>query len=174
VDLVGGPPRRFLTGTTEAASPFWSGDGHWIYFNTERPHAIWKTPAEGGAASRLTADGKDRSEPQEAMDGTRVFYSSEGNVWSASANGGDERPIPGVLSYVGWVPARSGTYFVDGGPRHFTLHYFDTSTQRARKIADFPYLFAMWGSSLAPDGQSILFSGIEHSEADIMLVEGFR
>jgi Tol biopolymer transport system component len=28
VDLAGGPPRRFLTGTTEAASPFWSGDGH--------------------------------------------------------------------------------------------------------------------------------------------------
>jgi Tol biopolymer transport system component/DNA-binding winged helix-turn-helix (wHTH) protein len=174
VDLVGGPPRRFLTGTTEAASPFWSGDGHWIYFNTERPHAIWKAPAEGGAASRLTAEGKDQSEPQEAMDGTRVFFYSGGNVWSASVNGGDERPVPGVPSYVSWVPARSGAYFVDGGPRHFALHYFDTATQHARKIVDFPYLFAMWGSSLAPDGQSILFSGIEHSEADIMLVEGFR
>jgi Tol biopolymer transport system component/DNA-binding winged helix-turn-helix (wHTH) protein len=174
LDLAGGPPRRFLTGTTEAASPFWSGDGHWIYFNTERPHAIWKAPAEGGAASRLTAEGKDRREPQEAADGTRVFFSSEGNVWSASVNGGDERPVPGVLSYVGWVPARNGAYFVVGGPRHFALHYFDTATQHARKIVDFPYLFSMWGSSLAPDGHALLFSGIEHSEADIMLAEGFR
>ena len=172
VDLVGGPPRRFLTG--EAASPFWSGDGHWIYFNTERPHAIWKAPVEGGAASRLTAEGKDQSEPQEAMDGTRVFFYSEGSVWSASAIGGDERPVPGVPSYVRWVPARSGGYFVDGGPRHFALHYFDTATQHAHKIVDFPNLFAMWGSSLAPDGHALLFSGIEHSEGDIMLVEGFR
>jgi Tol biopolymer transport system component len=174
VNPEGGPPSRFLTGTTEAASPFWSGDGHWIYFNTERPHAIWKAPAEGGAASRLTAEGKDQSEPQEAMDGTRVFFYSEGNVWSASVNGGDERPVPGVPSDVSWVPARSGAYFVDGGPRHFALHYFNIGTRHAHKIVDFPYLFAMWGASLAPDGQSFLFSGIEHSEGDIMLVEGFN
>jgi Tol biopolymer transport system component/DNA-binding winged helix-turn-helix (wHTH) protein len=174
VDLVGGPPRRFPTGTSEAASPFWSGDGHWIYFNTERPHAIWKAPVEGGAATRLTAEGKDQSEPQEAMDGTRVFFYSEGNVWSASANGGDERRVPGVPSYVRWVPARSGGYFVDGGPRHFALHYFDTATQHAHKIVDFPNLFVMWGLSLAPDGHAFLFSGIEHSEGDIMLVKGFR
>ena len=174
VDLVGGRPRRLLTGTTEAASPFWSGDGRWIYFNTERPHAIWKAPAEGGAASRLTAEGKDQSDPQEAIDGTRVFFDSEGRVWSVSANGGNERPVPGVPSYVRWVPARSGGYFVDGGPRHFALHYFDTASQRAHKIVDFPNLFVMWGFSLAPDGHAFLFSGIEHSEGDIMLVEGFR
>jgi hypothetical protein len=47
-------------------------------------------------------------------------------------------------------------------------------TRHAHKIVDFPYLFAMWGASLAPDGQSFLFSGIEHSEGDIMLVEGFN
>ena len=174
LDLVGGPPRRFLAGTTEAASPFWSGDGHWIYFNTERPHAIWKAPSEGGAATRLTAAGKDQSEPQEAMDGTRVFFYNEGYVWSVSVNGGDERPVPGVPSCMRWVPAQSGAYFVDGGPRHFALHYFETATQHAHKITDFPNLFAMWGSSLAPDGRALLFSGIEHSEGDIMLVEGFR
>jgi Tol biopolymer transport system component/DNA-binding winged helix-turn-helix (wHTH) protein len=174
VDLVGGRPRRFLTGTTEAVSPFWSGDGHWIYFNTERPPAIWKAPVEGGAASRLTAEGKDQSEPQESMDGSRVFFYSEGRVWSVSANGGGELPVPGVPSYVRWVSARSGGYFVDGGPRHFALHYFDTATQHAHKIVDFPNLFVMWGLSLAPDGHAFLFSGIEHSEGDIMLVEGFR
>jgi hypothetical protein len=108
------------------------------------------------------------------MDGTRVFFYSEGNVWSASVNGGDERPVPGVPSNVRWVPARSGGYFIDGGPRHFALHYFDTATQHAHKIVDFPYLFVMWGPSLAPDGHALLFSGIEHSEGDIMLVEGFR
>jgi hypothetical protein len=174
VDLVGGPPRRFQTGTAEAALPFWSEDGHWIYFNTERPHAIWKAPVEGGAASRLTAEGKDQNGPYEGMEGTRVFFYSEGYLRSASAKGGDERPVPEVPSGVGWVPARSGGYFVDGIPRHFALHYFDTATQHAHKIVDFPNLFAMWGLSLAPDGHALLFSGIEHSEGDIMLVQGFR
>jgi Tol biopolymer transport system component/DNA-binding winged helix-turn-helix (wHTH) protein len=174
VDLAGGPPKQFLTGRTEATSPFWSGDGHWIYFNTERPHAIWKAPAEGGAASRLTTDGKDKSEPQEATDGSRVFFYNEGNVWSVSVNGGDEGPVLGVPPYARWTPASGGGYFVEGGPRHFALHYLDTATRHAHKLADFPNLFAMWGSSLAPDGRSILFSGIEHSEGDIMLVEGFR
>jgi Tol biopolymer transport system component/DNA-binding winged helix-turn-helix (wHTH) protein len=174
VDLAGGPPRRFQTGTTEAASPSWSGDGHWIYFNTERPNAIWKAPAEGGSASRLTAEGKNRCEPQESADGTRVFFYSEDKVWTASVDGGDERQVPGAPLGVTWLPTRNGAYFVAGSPRHFSLHYFDTATQHARKIADFPYLFVMWGSSLAPDGHALLFTGIEHSEGDIMLVEGFR
>jgi Tol biopolymer transport system component/DNA-binding winged helix-turn-helix (wHTH) protein len=174
VNLEGGPPKRFLTGTIDAASPFWSADGHWIYFNTERPDAIWKAPVEGGAAIRLTAEGKDRSAPQEAMDGTRVYFYSDGHVWSVSVNGGDERPVAGVPADVGWVPARNGAYFVDGTPRHFSLHYFDMATQHAHKIADFPYLFALWGPSLSPDGHAFLLSGIEHSEGDIILVEGFR
>jgi hypothetical protein len=122
----------------------------------------------------LTAEGKDQTEPQEAIDGTRVFFYSEGRVWSVSPNGGGELPVPGVPSYVFWVPARSGGYFVDGKSRHFTLHYFDTATQHAHKMTDIPNLFVMWGPSLAPDGHALLFSGIEHSEGDLMLVEGFR
>ena len=174
VNLDGGVPRQFLTGTREAASPFWSRDGRWIYFNTERPHAIWKAPADGGPASRLTVEGKDQGEPQEAMDGTRVFFYSEGHVWSVAVNGGDEHPVPGAPSDVSWFPAPGGAYFVDGESRHYVLHYFDAATEHAQKIAEFPYLFAMWGPSLAPDSKSILFSGIEHSEGDIMLVEGFN
>ncbi len=173
MNLEGGPPTKFFTGTTAAASPFWSADGHWIYFDSDRPHAIWKAPVKGGTPIRLTEEGQDRNTPQEASDGTRVYFYKDEHLWSVSANGGDERPFPGVPVNVSWMPGLRGAYFVDGSPRHFALHYFDTATQHAHKIADFPYLFVMWGSSLAPDGQSILFTGIEHSEGDIMLVEGF-
>ena len=53
-------------------APFWSADGRWIYFSTQRPDAIWKVPAEGGTAVRLTKEG--RYDPQESADGTRLFY----------------------------------------------------------------------------------------------------
>ena len=95
VDVAGGPPKRFPTGTVNASNPFWSADGHWIYFNTERPDAIWKAAVEGGAAIRLTGEG--RSFPQESVEGTRLyFYRNEDGrreAWSASVNGGDERPV---------------------------------------------------------------------------------
>jgi hypothetical protein len=48
MNLEGGPPQRFFTGTTRAASPFWSRDGNWIYFDSDQPHAIWKAPVKGG------------------------------------------------------------------------------------------------------------------------------
>jgi hypothetical protein len=89
-------------------------------------------------------------------------------------NGGDERPVAGAPADVGWVPARTGGYFINGAPRHFSLNYFDIGTRHVHKIADFLYLFALWGPSLSPDGHTFLFSGIEHSEGDIVLVEGFR
>ena len=177
VNVDGGPPKRFPTGTANASNPFWSADGHWIYFNTEGPEDIWKVPAEGGAAVRL-AEGKGGLAPQESADGTRVFFYREegghGEVWSASVNGGDVRPVPGIPADVGWVPARNGIYFINGSPRHYSLNYLDFVTQHVYKIADLPSLFVIWGPTLSPDGHTFLFSGIEHSDGNIFLVEGFR
>jgi len=177
VNVDGGPPKRFPTGTANASNPFWSEDGHWIYFNTEGPEAIWKVPVEGGAAVRLTED-KGRVSPQESVDGTRVFFYNDqgghGQVWSASVNGGDERPVTGMSADVGWVPARNGMYFIDGAPRHFALNYFDFATQHVHKIAGLPSLFAIWAPAISPDGHTFLFSGIEHSDGNIFVVEGFR
>ncbi len=178
VNVDGGPPKRFPTGTTNASSPFWSADGHEIYFSTEPPDAIWKVPVEGGAAVRLTGEGEGQSWPQESMDGKRVFFykfeDGHGQSWSASVNGGDERPVTGMPADVSWVPARSGSYFINGAPRHYSLNRFDFITQHVHKIADMPGLFVIWGTSLSPDGHTFLFSGIEHSEGNIFLVEGFR
>ena len=177
VNVDGGPPKRFPTGTANASNPFWSADGHWIYFNTDGPEAIWKVPVEDGTAVRLTGEGDGHS-PQESADGTRVFfYKDQGGhleAWSASVNGGDERPVPGMPADVGWVPARNGIYFINGSPRHYSLNYLDFVNQHVHKIADLPSLFVIWGPTLSPDGHTFLFSGIEHSEGNLFLVEGFR
>lgn len=178
VSIDGGPPKQFSTSTPNASYPFWSADGRSIYFSTEPPGAIFKVPVAGGKAIRLTAEGEDGSAPQEAVDEKRVyFYKMEAGhtrAWSASVDGGDERPVIGMPADVGWVPARNGLYFINGAPRHFALNYFDSVTQHVRKIADLPGLFTVWGPTLSSDGRAFLVSGIEHSEGDLFLVEGFR
>jgi Tol biopolymer transport system component len=174
VNVDGGPPKRFPTGTPNASSPFWSADGRWIFFNTERPNAIWKAPVEGGAAVHLTDDGEGRAWPQESADRTRVFYYKIGETWSASAIGGDERPVTGMPADHYGVPAANGLYFIDGSPRHISLNYFDLATQHVRKVTDLPGLFASWGPNFSSDGHTVFFNGIEHSEGDLILVEGFR
>jgi len=177
VNVDGGPPKRFPTGTANASNPFWSVDGHWIYFNTERPDAIWKVPVEGGTAVRLT-EGKGQTTPLESADGRRVFFykidGEHSQAWSASVNGGDERGVMGMPDDVAWVPGRNGVYFINGSKRHFSLNHFDFATQHVQKIADLPGLFYIGGPNLSLDGRAFLFSGIEHSEGDVVLVEGFR
>ena len=193
VDVDGGPPRRFPTTTANASNPFWSADGRWIYFNTEHPDAIWKAPVDvdGGfakpektekekqnrSAIRLT-EGASQTVPQESADGSRVFvYRVEGThvqPWSASVNGGDEHPVVGMPPDVPWTSASRGIYFLNGSPRHFSLNYFEFATKDIHKVADLPGLFSIWGPHLSPDAHTFLFTGIEHSEGDIVLVEGFR
>jgi len=178
VNIEGGSPKAFLTGTANAADPFWSADGQSIYFSTEPFEDIWKAPVKGGGAVRLTGGGKDRFGPQETADGARIFFhrlvSGHEEVWSVSANGGDERLARGMPVDVNWAPALGGMYFIQGAPRHFSVNHFDFATHRVTKIADLPGLFAQWGLSLSPDGHTLLISGIEHVEGDIVLVDGFR
>jgi len=178
VNIEGGSPKAFLTGTANAADPFWSADGQSIYFSTEPFEDIWKAPVKGGGAVRLTGGGKDRFGPQETADGARIFFhrlvSGHEEVWSVSANGGDERLARGMPVDVNWAPALGGMYFIQGAPRHFSVNHSDFATHRVTKIADLPGLFAQWGLSLSPDGHTLLISGIEHVEGDIVLVDGFR
>ena len=177
VSVDGGPPKRFSNGTTNASGPFWSADGRSIYFNTERPHSIWKVPVDGGEPVRLTGEG-GRHSPQESVDRTRIFfYKVDGDhegAWSASVDGGDERPVPGMPSDLPWVLARNGMYFIDGSPRRFSLNYFDFVSRRIRKLADLPSLFNVGSPTVSPDGHTFLFTGLEHSEGDIVVVEGFH
>ena len=60
----GGAPQRVTTEKTNDEFPFWSPDGRWLYFNSDRTghHEIWKMPSEGGGDSSH-ADTKRNSGP---------------------------------------------------------------------------------------------------------------
>jgi Tol biopolymer transport system component len=68
--------RKLTTGTTNDVAPAWSHDGKWIYFESEREDGlqIWRVPAGGGPATRLTKNGGAMA--LESADGKLLFYSN--------------------------------------------------------------------------------------------------
>lgn len=178
VSVDGGSPRKLMTGTSSASHPFWSQDGKWIYFTTERPLAIWKLPSRGGPSIRLTTEG--RYYPQESVDGKVVFYAvgpRPVRLWSVSVGGGEERQVEGMPALAldaNWAPARHEIYFINGNPGHYSLNYYEFSTTKVRRVAELPDREVEVGIAVSPDGHTLLYPGIERSEADLILINGFR
>jgi Tol biopolymer transport system component len=179
VSIDGGPPRRIATGTASASEPSFSSDGRWIYFDgSDEQSGVWKIPAGGGAAIRLTDD--NAGWPQESADGARVLYTDAfAKLMSISSNGGDKREITGTdvtSDSTNWTPARNGVYFIDGHTTPISLKLLNLATGRVRKIADLPGQLQGWGSSpsVSADGRTLIFAVNSQMTGDIMLVEGFR
>jgi serine/threonine protein kinase len=179
----GGPPQRFPTGTPDAAEPFWSADGQWIYFKaiTGQP-GLWKAPAAGGPAVQLSKGLAGL--PQEIPGTSRVAYITTfgGDVTSVANSGGDERPItgirvpPGYPLYDAWTPSRAGLYFLDGTTKPPSIQLLDLATHRLQHVADLKGYPQVWGSgpSVSADGKILVWAEGNPIEGDIMLVEGFQ
>ena len=83
MSIDGGNAQQLTNGAGETA-PFWSPDGHWIYYTSVVPFSgttnIWKIPYEGGTAVQVT----DKSFVGSAVspDGkliASIFHESEGS-----------------------------------------------------------------------------------------------
>jgi len=178
VSADGGRPHQIVTGTANAVWPFWSKTGRWIYFATQQPNGIWKVPAGGGTAVRLTSVG---TYPQESSDGERVFYVAGGNemeLWSVSVNGGDEHReegMPNLVNNISWTPYQDGIYFIDGPPAHLTIQHFNFSDRRTVPVIQIPRVsFLCCGIAVTHNKDTLLFSGLDQVKSDIMLAEDFH
>lgn len=180
VSVNGGQPRRLETGRPSAAHPYWSSDGRWIYFTSEQPMSVWKVPSTGGKAVALTREG--RYFPQESLDGKRVFYVIGGEdgaeLWSVSVDGGDERREQGVPKLpldAAWTPTGKGIYYISGTPGKYTVSCFEFASRKQHTVATlYGINQVMPNISVSPNGGTLLYTGSQSSESDLMLVEGFR
>jgi Tol biopolymer transport system component len=171
----GGGLRSLVTDPANDTAPSWSRDGKWIYFHSAHTgdEEVWKIPAAGGEAVRVTDNGG--SLPFESHDGKFVYYLKESGangLWRIPTGGGPEEQV--LQSRVGnhnYAVARSGVYFIPAGGR--TLQFLNPSTGETKTVARIGPQIGN-GVSVSPDERRILYTRGALAGADLMLVENFR
>ena len=188
ISADGGPSRRLTHGPSNNVRPSWSRDGRWIYFGSNRsgiyfgpnrsePSQIWKVPAAGGEAVQVTKGGGE--EAFESADGKFVYWVKPDvpGVWRVQVEGGHETQLHDVPMESLWALTGEGICFFDRGNSAGPVLKFFSFSGRATILRQFPKETRLDGSSTAlsvsPDGRWILYTQLDLSGSDVMLVENF-
>jgi WD40-like Beta Propeller Repeat len=172
--------------SSEDVVPSWSRDGQWLYFASNRTGywQVWKIASdaieENTAPIQLTRQGGFAA--FESPDGKSVFYAKGRDlpgIWSVSAAGG-ERLVTDVLKpgYWGnWAVAQAGLFLIRPLPPEAAevdvYEFFSGRVHRVARLEKDPP-FSDSGFTVTKDGRKILYSQIDHSSSEIILVENFR
>ena len=179
VDAAGGTPRRVTTGEASDAAPSWSRSGDSLYFASNRTGKwqVWKTPASGGGLARqVTRHGGFAA--REGPDGRFLYYvkHSTPGIWRQPLGGGDETLVTDQLEpydWGNWDVTTRGLYFVRRAAPRPLLTFYNPDTGRSLRVAYLDDLPRHPGLAVAPDASWFLYSRVDRSESDIMVVERF-
>ena len=129
MDLPSGTPRRMTTSTDGEHLPVWSPDGKYIAYVSwnEDGGDIWRIPASGGRAEKLTAQMAYYDDIAYSPTGSRIVAARAPRTQRAIVN--DEINPKLVITDLVWIPATGGaanyiTSLTNAGRPHFTT---DTS-----------------------------------------------
>ena len=171
---------RITKDPSDEVEPRWSRDGHWIYFGSDRTgrSEIWKIPAEGGEAVRITRNGGATA--IESPDGRWLYYAkdfrSPSSIWRVPVGGGHETLVVDGLSYsLNFVVADRGLYFIAVGDaaEKTSLDFVDYSTGKRSTLLPLGKRF-WYGTALSPDRRMMLYLIVDDLGSNLMVVEGFR
>jgi Tol biopolymer transport system component/DNA-binding winged helix-turn-helix (wHTH) protein len=180
VSAGGGKPLPITDGTAEDKVSSWSPDGSFIYFASNRSGGsqIWKISASGGQPSQVTRKGGFASFA--SSDGKFLYYvkDNENGIWRMPTAGGDEiavLPRFPAEHWGDWALVDKGIYYVDE-VGHPTIKFLNFVNNKVTKIVDVESLPPPWdpGFTVSPDKKQIVFSQIDRSAVDLMLVENFN
>lgn len=181
----GGQPSRLTRRERELeALPSWSRDGRWIYLTSGRSGSlqIWKMPDSGGESIQLTRNGG--AEAIESPDGKTVYYARVPEMgpglWNVPSRGGAEIRELESVRFGYWTMSSKGIYFVDfdvAGDAPRPVRFFDFESRNVRQIG-WAEPSVSWrntpGFAISPDGRWLLYSSLESTDADLMLIDSFR
>ncbi|HYW50014.1 MAG TPA: amidohydrolase family protein [Gemmatimonadaceae bacterium] len=138
MDLPSGTPRRMTTATDGEHQPVWSPDGKYIAYVTwnEDGGDIWRIPAAGGRAEKLTTQTAYYDDIAWSQNGARIVAARAPRTQRAIIN--DEINPKIIITDLVWLPATGGaatfiTSLTNAGRPHFTS---DTSRIWIYEAAD--------------------------------------
>jgi len=173
-------PRKLVTNLSSAIRPHWSKDGRWIYFRSYDigKAGIYRCPASGGNATRLSDD-NDANSPVESIDGATIYFvSHEWNsilkqvVPSAGGAGTIVEGMPVFRRSDLWVLAPGSIYFVPADHPD-TLFNFEMAIGKVKEIHKVDKEFGL-GLSVSSDGRWIAFSEHGDLNSNIMFVDHLK
>jgi Tol biopolymer transport system component len=185
IDASGGQWSRLTRSDGDLeALPSWSRDGRTIYITSNRSGSlqIWKVPLAAGDPVQLTSGGG--AEAAESPDGRVIYYSKVPEVgpglWSVPVAGGTEQRVIDIVRFGYWAVVQRGIYFIDFGvpsdaPR--PVRFFDFQSRRVTHVGSLETTVSWMntpGFTISPDGRWLLYTSLETTDADLMLVENFR
>ena len=172
----GGQPRMVTPG--EAFFGSWSRDGRWIYFTSNRTgnEQVWKVAAAGGAPVQVTSGGGEG--PMESPDGKTLFYvkrSGGDGLWKMAVEGGTEIQIVPAVYRVNYAVTEKGIYFTPPNGREGTssVRFYSFATGATTEIVKVSKSLDL-GLGVSPDEKRLIYSQIDQTGSNLMLVEGFR
>jgi dipeptidyl aminopeptidase/acylaminoacyl peptidase len=189
IPAAGGKPRNLTSHPATDTWPSFSRDGKWIYFTSDRTgeRQIWKMPASGGDAVQVTHNVGHTA--FESPDGAYIYYTQTRDkpspLWRLPASGGVPVKVLEGVVLSNFVVLEGGIYSIDrpsgeGGIHNIDrpsgetrLQYFDFATRRSTTVARNLGNVDI-GLTASPDGRTILYTRVDSSVDDLMLVENFR
>jgi Tol biopolymer transport system component len=184
ISADGGKPRRLTFDPALDMNPSWSRDGRWIYFCSNRSgdFQTWTTPVEGGQAVQVTLQGG--SEGFASVDGKFIYYGKTidfPSIWRTPVEGGEETPVLNLQKTEhrrSWVVVEKGIYFaVAETATRSVVEFFSFATGRVeRRVATLERAIKQGppGLEVSPDGRWLLYTRVDQSGSDIMLMDYFR
>jgi hypothetical protein len=141
---------------------------------------LWRIPAGGGTAVRVTRDGSGLL-GIESADGKSLVYQprdGESPLLALSLTGGPTRPLVKCAKPTAFSVASQSLYYVEcGSDPNPAVHGMDPLTGRDRllgRLERFSSGYYPMGLSVSPDGTTILYNKVVNHGADLMLMENFR
>jgi serine/threonine protein kinase len=176
ISASGGQLRSITSHPASDHGPAFSRDGQWIYFSSNRTGnwQIWKVPARGGNAVQVTREGGVLS--FESWDGTDLYYkdpSFPSGLSRIPTSGGEPVKLLEADISDGFAVVEKGIYYIEWVSGEACLRFFDFATGKSttitRNLGAAHYLL-----TASRDGRTILYTRLDSSGDDLMLVENFR
>lgn len=179
----GGVPHRITTNEAHDMVPSWSPDGRWLYFGSSRSGAwqVWRVPSQGGTAEQVSQDGGFVTRFSPAATDSLVYIArlDANGPWRLPLTGGRAARISDTwqlwtTDWGYWDIHTDGIYFTERARDGQALLRYTFAAQTVDTLAVVP-IFTDWnlpGLTVSPDGQWLLFTQLDRSSGDLMMVEG--